>query len=122
MIRYVLVREELDDVRQVATATPLVDLPVLFPGAVVQITVQPDGAMDAELVRPEVEMLRRWKAEAIEVIEQWESLVELVPEPTLGQPKWDSVRGEIERLRTRVADLEDALAALRDAVRAGGWE
>lgn len=99
MIRYVLVREELDDVRQVATSTPLADLPVLFPGLVVQITVQPDGSIDAELVRPEVEMLRRWKDEATEVIEQWETLVELVPEPTLGQTKWDSVRGEIERLR-----------------------
>ena len=115
MIRYVLVREELDDVGQVVTSIPLADLPVLLPGDTMQITVQvnvqPDGAMDAELVRSEVENLRRWQAEAIEVIEQWEALVELVPEPTLGQTKWGSVRAEIERLRTENNELIARLAA-----------
>ena len=55
----------------------------------------------------EIERLRRWKAEATEVIARWEDVALLVPfdSSTLGQSKADVVKNEIARL--------DALVELR---------
>lgn len=51
----------------------------------------------------EIERLRRWKAEAIEVLKGWDALVELI-EVQLGDRKSDAVAAEIERLRTERDD------------------
>ena len=83
--------------------------------------LQLPGNLDEML--DEIERLRRWKAEATEVIARWEDVALLVPfdSSTLGQSKADVVKNEIERLRAELAALRDEFAPGRwlDSVDAG---
>lgn len=58
----------------------------------------------------EIAMLRRWKAEAIEVLKRWDALADNV-EAELGAPRSDAVAAHITRLET----------ALRRVVESGAY-
>jgi hypothetical protein len=58
----------------------------------------------------EIERLRRWKAEAMEVLVQWDAVADMVP-VRLGDRKSDAVAAEIIRLRQEI----NRLTALRIA-------
>ena len=50
----------------------------------------------------EIERLRRWKAEAMEVLRRWDEVADMVP-ARIGDLKSDAVAAEIERLRAERA-------------------
>ncbi len=55
----------------------------------------------------EAERLQQWKAKAIDVIAQWESIWEALGQPgQIGSSKAAEAKKEVERLRARVAELE----------------
>lgn len=70
----------------------------------------------------EIERLRRWKAEAIAVIENWEAVWEASGKPgVLGQSKSLGLLGELGRLRDEIERLRaerDSLSMQLDLVRA----
>jgi hypothetical protein len=57
----------------------------------------------------EIKRLRRWKAEATEVLTRWDAVADMVP-ARIGDRKSDAVADEIERLRA----ASDAVSALSD--------
>jgi hypothetical protein len=57
----------------------------------------------------EIKRLRRWKAEATEVLTRWDAVADMVP-VRLGDLKSDAVAAEIERLRA----ASNAVSALSD--------
>jgi len=56
----------------------------------------------------EIERLRRWKAKATEVLKQWDTVADMVP-ARLGDKKSDAVAAEIERLRSGMDQLSEAV-------------
>lgn len=67
----------------------------------------------------ELDRLRRWKAEAVEVLASWEQTWEAAGMPgTLGMSKAEAVRAEVERLR-RQLDAADRQIEARTGETAG---
>jgi hypothetical protein len=69
------------------------------------------AALLIEAQQAEIKRLRRWKAEAIEVLSRWDAVADMVP-VRLGDLKSDAVAAEIERLR---AEREPVLALPDDS-------
>ena len=58
------------------------------------------GAQDVDALLAEVERLRRWKAEALQVLAGWEAVWEALGMPgDWGQQKSSAALAEVERLR-----------------------
>lgn len=92
-----------------------------------------DGVCDACQAADEINRLRRFKAEAMAVLDRWQAVADLVPTErrSLGEHWADIVAAEIERLRKAIVDYvmtisdcyatpatdSDALELLKQAVR-----
>lgn len=71
-----------------------------------------DGVCDACQAADEINRLRRFKAEAMAVLDRWQAVADLVPTErrSLGEHWADIVAAEIERLRNENQMLNEALA------------
>lgn len=59
--------------------------------------------VDAERALNEIDRLRRWKAEATEVLARWDAVWEHAGCPgRLGQDRSEAVREQIDRLRAEI--------------------
>ena len=76
-----------------------------------------DGSMafrvDTDILREaadEIERLRGWKAEAMFVLGEWDTVFHMIGSDTqrIGQSKWAVVADEIKRLRTIIERAKDA--------------
>jgi hypothetical protein len=70
--------------------------------------------------KAEIERLRRWKAEAIEVLRRWDAVADMVP-VRLGDRKSDAVAAEIIRLRQEINRLTALRIADRMLPQRHGW-
>jgi ABC-type nitrate/sulfonate/bicarbonate transport system substrate-binding protein len=78
-------------------------------------------AADAiEAQQAEIERLRRWKAEATEVLKGWDAVANMVP-VRLGDRKSDAVAAEIIRLRQEINRLTALRIADRMLPQRHGW-
>ena len=75
---------------------------------VYNIWADPSAAVELDRLQTENERLRRWKAEATEVLARWDAVADLVPS-RFGYRRSAAVVAEIERLRADLA-AERALA------------
>jgi hypothetical protein len=70
--------------------------------------------------KAEIERLRRWKAEATEVLKGWDAVANMVP-VRLGDRKSDAVAAEIIRLRQEINRLTALRIADRMLPQRHGW-
>ncbi len=73
-----------------------------------------------EAQQSEIERLRRWKAEATEVLKGWDAVADMVP-VRLGDLKSDAVAAEIIRLRQEINRLTALRIADRMLPQRHGW-
>jgi hypothetical protein len=71
-------------------------------GPEVALNIFRDAADVVQAQQAEIKQLSRWKAEAIEVLNRWDAVADMVP-ICLGDRKSDAVAAEIERLRAERA-------------------
>lgn len=64
----------------------------------------------------EIERLRRWKAEAIEVLNRWDAVADMVPVRP-GDRKSDAVAAEIAKQKKEIIRLESLYWSARRGVR-----